>query len=73
MQQPKQSPAGWAALVTLSAGLAALLLWLHAPAALMLGPLAAAIVVASNGARIRPSVTYSAPKIRRCATSAISQ
>ena len=42
----------WAALITLSAGLAALLLWLHAPAALMLGPLIAAIVVASNGAKV---------------------
>ena len=35
----------WAALISLSIGLAALLLWLHAPAALMLGPLVAAIVV----------------------------
>ena len=43
----------WALLITLSAGLASLLLWLHAPAALMLGPLVAAIVVASNGAKLR--------------------
>src|SRR5712671_962699 len=43
----------WAALITLSTGLAALLLWLHAPAALMLGPLVAAIVVASNGGKPR--------------------
>ena len=35
-------PAQLAALVVLSAVLAALLLWLHAPAALMLGPLLAA-------------------------------
>ena len=32
---------------------AALLLWLHAPAALMLGPLVAAIVVASGGGKVR--------------------
>src|SRR5258707_13880318 len=44
---------GWAALISLSIGLAALLLWLHAPAALMLGPLIAAIVVASNGGTLR--------------------
>ena len=45
-------PAGvqWIVLVTLSAALAALLLWLHAPAALMLGPLLAAIAFsACNG------------------------
>src|SRR5262245_43956871 len=48
-----QQTRSWAALILLSAGLAALLLWLHAPAALMLGPLVAAIVVASNGARLR--------------------
>ena len=49
MQQNKT----WAVLILLSAGLAALLLWLHAPAALMLGPLVAAILVASRGARLR--------------------
>src|SRR5437879_9345138 len=43
----------WAALISLSIGLAALLLWLHAPAALMLGPLVAAIMVASNGGKVR--------------------
>src|SRR5215468_11411317 len=47
----------WAALITLSAGLAALLLWLHAPAALMLGPLVAAIIVASNGGKVRMPLT----------------
>jgi uncharacterized protein len=47
----------WAALITLSAGLAALLLWLHAPAALMLGPLVAAIIVASNGGQVRMPLT----------------
>ena len=44
----------WAILVALSAGLAALLLWLHAPAALMLGPLLAGIVFASSGGKVRP-------------------
>src|SRR5260370_11217101 len=43
----------WASLITLSIGLGALLLWLHAPAALMLGPLLAAIIVASNGGKPR--------------------
>ncbi len=43
----------WSSLIALSSGLAALLLWLHAPAALMLGPLAAAIVVASSGGKVR--------------------
>ena len=37
----------WGVLVALSAGLAAFLLWIHAPAALMLGPLVAGIVVAA--------------------------
>lgn len=44
---------GWAALVGLSAGLGAGLLWLHAPAALMLGPLIAAIGLAAGGLRVR--------------------
>lgn len=43
----------WTGLVGLSAALGALLLWLHAPAALMLGPLIAAIVIASAGGRVR--------------------
>src|SRR5579862_3843551 len=42
----------WAALLVLSAGFGAFLLWVHAPAALMLGPLIAAIVVASSGGRV---------------------
>jgi uncharacterized protein len=46
-------PAKWGALVVLSAAFAALLLWVRAPAALMLGPLAAAIVVSSYGAKLR--------------------
>lgn len=43
----------WALLGGLSAAFAALLLWLKAPAALMLGPLLAAIVIASGGANLR--------------------
>jgi uncharacterized protein len=46
-------PVQWLVLVVSSVVLAALLLWLHAPAALMLGPLIAAIVVASNGGKPR--------------------
>ena len=49
----------WTALIVLSAGLAALLLWLHAPAALMLGPLVAAMVVASSGGQVRIPVSTS--------------
>jgi hypothetical protein len=44
----------WAALISLSIGFAALLLWLQAPAALMLGPLLAGVVVASSGGKVRP-------------------
>lgn len=40
------------ALVVLSAALAALLIWLHAPAALMLGPLLAAIAISASGAKV---------------------
>lgn len=43
----------WSALIVLSAALGALLFWLHAPAALMLGPLIAAILVAAGGGRVR--------------------
>jgi membrane AbrB-like protein len=43
----------WALLIVLSAAVAALLLWLHAPAALMLGPLISAMVLASGGLRVR--------------------
>jgi membrane AbrB-like protein len=42
----------WALLIALSAGIAAFLLWIHAPAALMLGPLVAGIVVASSGGKV---------------------
>ena len=43
----------WTVLVVLSVGIGAVLLWLHAPAALMLGPLVAGIVVASGGGKVR--------------------
>jgi membrane AbrB-like protein len=43
----------WALLIVLSAAVAAFLLWLHAPAALMLGPLISAMLLASGGLRVR--------------------
>ena len=43
----------WGVLIALSAGIAAFLLWIHAPAALMLGPLIGGIVVASSGGKVR--------------------
>jgi membrane AbrB-like protein len=43
----------WALLIALSAAVAAILLWLHAPAALMLGPLCAAMFLAARGVRVR--------------------
>ncbi len=45
--------AQWIALVVLSAVLAALLLRLHAPAALMLGPLRAAIAFAAGNGKVK--------------------
>src|SRR5262245_11212573 len=45
--------ASWSILLVLSAGLGALLLWLQAPAALMLGPLIAAILLSANGGKVR--------------------
>src|SRR6185369_221079 len=45
-------PAQWVVLVSLSAALAALLLWLHAPAALMLGPLLAAIAFSAGNGKV---------------------
>lgn len=42
----------WAVLVALSVALAALLLWLHAPAALMIGSLLAAIVFSAGNGRV---------------------
>jgi membrane AbrB-like protein len=43
----------WIGLIVLSVGIGAVLLWLHAPAALMLGPLVAGIVIASGGGKVR--------------------
>ncbi|MCA0250346.1 MAG: AbrB family transcriptional regulator [Proteobacteria bacterium] len=43
----------WVLLVAISAGIAASLIWLRAPAPLMLGPLIAGIIVASNGGKPR--------------------
>ncbi|MCX7364720.1 MAG: AbrB family transcriptional regulator [Alphaproteobacteria bacterium] len=43
----------WSALIALSVGAGALLLWVHAPAALLLGPLLAAMVVAGAGGKVR--------------------
>ncbi len=40
-------------LIALSVGAGAFLLWVHAPAALLLGPLVAAILVASCGGKVR--------------------
>ncbi|MBL6616928.1 MAG: AbrB family transcriptional regulator, partial [Reyranella sp.] len=40
-------------LIALSGAIAAFLLWIHAPAALMLGPLIAGIVVASSGGKVK--------------------
>lgn len=42
----------WTVLIVLSVGIGAVLLWMHAPAALMLGPLVAGIVVASGGGKV---------------------
>ncbi len=57
-------PLQWSALIGLSVAVSALLLWLHAPAALMLGPLIAAIVVAASGSQVQlptwPSVVAQA-------------
>lgn len=43
----------WPALLALSAVASALLLWLHAPAPLLLGPLLAAVVVAASDGKVR--------------------
>ena len=45
--------ASWGALLLLSAAFGAFLLWVHAPAALMLGPLVAAIVMSSSGRKLK--------------------
>jgi membrane AbrB-like protein len=49
--------AAWPILIALSAALSALLLWLHAPAALMIGPLLAGMVVAGAGGSVSFPVT----------------
>ena len=49
----------WTGLIVLSGGIAAFLLWLHAPAALMLGPLLAAMALAANGGQVRIPVSAS--------------
>ena len=43
----------WPILIGLTVPATALLLWLHAPAALMLGPLVAGIVFASAGGKVK--------------------
>src|SRR5512146_1018766 len=42
----------WGALVMLSIVIGGFLLWMHVPAALLLGPLLAGIVLAANGGRV---------------------
>jgi len=42
----------WVMLIVLSVGIGAFLLWLHAPAALMLGPLIAGIAIAAGGGKV---------------------
>jgi len=49
----KKKALQWAVLVALSAGASAFLLDLHAPAALLLGPLLASMVMASTGLQLR--------------------
>lgn len=50
-------PAQWTVLVAASIGLAVLLLSVHAPAALLLGPLIASMAIASGGAQLRLPLT----------------
>ncbi len=49
----------WSGLIFLSVGVGAVLLWLHAPAALMLGPLLSAMTLAANGGQVRIPVSAS--------------
>ncbi len=49
----KTTMVAWPLLIALTVPATALLLWLHAPAALMLGPLLAGIVFAAGGGRVR--------------------
>lgn len=46
-------PVQWAVLIVASLGMAVILMSVHAPAALLLGPLLAAMVIASSGAQLR--------------------
>jgi membrane AbrB-like protein len=66
LQQPVSSPSGWIAALTptwqwvalfaASAGAGALLAWLGVPAALLLGPMLAAIAISVGGGRVRVPV-----------------
>ena len=58
----------WPALIALSVAAAAGLLWLHAPAALLLGPLLAAVVFAARGQapRLAPSLTFAGQGVVGC-------
>jgi membrane AbrB-like protein len=47
----------WTVLLAASIGMALLLLSVHAPAALLLGPLLAAMAIASGGAQLRPPLS----------------
>src|SRR5258708_37472279 len=66
LQHPVSSPSGWIAALTptwqwvalfaASAGAGALLAWLGVPAALLLGPMLAAIAISVGGGRVRGPV-----------------
>ncbi|WP_438390687.1 AbrB family transcriptional regulator [Caballeronia sp. DA-9] len=43
----------WAALIVLSVGFGAVLIWLGVPAAMLIGPLLAGIVISGNGGKLR--------------------
>jgi membrane AbrB-like protein len=49
----------WPLLIVITLPVTALLLWLHAPAALMLGPLVAAMVFAASGGKVQLPVSIS--------------
>lgn len=53
MSRLLSSASQWLLLIALSVAIAAALLWLHAPAALMLGPLIAAMALAGGGGRVQ--------------------
>lgn len=59
MLTPLPEAVRWLLLLVLSFVVAGLLIWLHIPAALLLGPMLAAILVATNGARLSvPRLPY---------------